>query len=194
GPAGKKGAQSDKAPDGFDSGLCWTFTWTAVMKKLLKVLHLLSSIGYIGALVAHLFLLGQLPEPAPDAVYVDTRQQIAQIADWVLLPSLALVLIGGLLSIAVHQPYIFMGWPWVKAVSGLVLFEGTLVGVVGPAGRLAELAREITDPELLLAASLPHMRHEWGAIWVMLAIAFFNIVLGVWRPVRLWPKARIGAS
>ena len=94
-----------------------------------------------------------------------------------LLPSLALVLVTGLLAIAATRGYHDAGWAWVKALLGLGLFEATLV-TVGANSRQAELAAAAADPNLL--ASLLHS--ERNTLLLLLGISVANVVLAVWRP------------
>ena len=48
------------------------------------------------------------------------------ISDWVLLPSLAVALVSGLVSMVVHRPFLDKGWVWIKAGLGILMFKGTL--------------------------------------------------------------------
>jgi hypothetical protein len=47
------------------------------------------------------------------------------------VPSLALVLISGLVSMIVHTPFQNAGWVWLKALLGFPLFVGTLITIDG---------------------------------------------------------------
>ncbi|MBL8950262.1 MAG: hypothetical protein JNK82_05775, partial [Myxococcaceae bacterium] len=94
------------------------------MRPTLKFLHELSSAGIIGALLTHLVLLSVAS--ATPVEYATLRRAIEVLTRWVLLPSLAVVLLSGLFAIAVHRPYHSTGWPWLKALTGIALFEGTL--------------------------------------------------------------------
>jgi uncharacterized membrane protein YgdD (TMEM256/DUF423 family) len=123
-----------------------------MMKPLLKFLHELGAIGVIGALGAYVILLLAAPAHAPTE-YAVVRQAIAAIANWMLLPSLAVVLISGLLAIAAHRPFMDARWVGVKALLGLSMFEGTLVAVAANARRGAELSAQAVanggDPTLM---------------------------------------------
>lgn len=69
-----------------------------------------------------------------------------------------------------------------KLLLGVSMFEGTLITVQGPAQKEAALSAQALageiDPSLLGQA----MQAEWNSVWVVLAIAIVNVVLGVWRP------------
>lgn len=152
-----------------------------MLKRVLKLLHVLSAAGVLGALSTHLILLLTAGNSSPIA-YAAVRAGIAAVSKWLLLPSLALVLITGLLAIAAHRPFIDARWVWVKALLGLSMFEGTLVAVQANARRGAELsAAALTGPGDPMAMQ-ELLRQEWGGLWIILTIAVANVVLGVWRP------------
>ena len=152
------------------------------MKRFLKFLHTLAAIGLTGALATYIILLGTAPEPSSLAEYAAVRQGIAAVGTWLLLPSLLVVLSSGLLSIAAHRPFLEARWAWVKALLGLAMFEGTLMGIQGP----AEHAVSITGKALagdIDPARVPDLLHdEWRTLWFILALAVANVALAIWRP------------
>ncbi len=152
-------------------------------RRTLKVLHEIAAIGVGGGLAACL-VIGATAQIAAPAEFAAARQAIAAIARYVLVPSLALVLVTGLLAIAATRAFHDAGWAWLKALLGLSVFEATLV-TVGASTRQAELAAAGADPSLL--ASLLHS--ERNTLWLLLTLAAVNVVLAVWRP-RLVPKVR----
>jgi hypothetical protein len=94
-----------------------------------------------------------------------------------------LVLISGLLAIAATRAYMDQGWPWLKALTTVAMFEGTLLTINASARKAAEisaLAASTGDanPELLA----PILRTEWIGLWTILALSFGNILVAVWRP------------
>jgi hypothetical protein len=104
------------------------------------------------------------------------------VAQWVLFPSLAIVLVSGLLSMAWTDAFHNQGWAWMKLALGVSVFEGTLIAIQGPAKREAARAAQALvgefDPALLgLTAG-----SEWKSTLVILGVAIANIVLAVWRP------------
>ena len=152
------------------------------MHKLLKFLHTFGAIGLMGAMASLLVLLAAVPPPSALAEYALLRGAMGAIATWIFLPSLGLTLIAGLLAIAVNRGFHNAGWAWVKAATGILVFESGFVGVLGPMQREAErsakaLAGQI-DPTTL-AASLGAERRT---LWILLAVAGANVVLGIWRP------------
>jgi hypothetical protein len=129
-----------------------------------------------------------VPGENPDA-FAAIRRGIHVLAEWVILPSLLLALVSGLLSIAVHRPFMNLGWPWLKALLGLAMFEGTLLAVQSNARRGAELATKALagDGDPVLLTELLH--HERNGVWTIVALSVVNILLGVWRPRLSWRVA-----
>ena len=158
-------------------------TGRAWWRRILKALHEIAAIGVGGGLAACL-VIGFTANAAVPAEFAAARQAIAAVARYVLVPSLAGVLITGLLAIAATRGYHDAGWAWVKALLGIGVFEATLV-TVGASTRQAELAQAAADPTLL--ASLLHS--ERNTLWLLLALSVANVVLAVWRP-RLTVKIR----
>jgi hypothetical protein len=104
------------------------------------------------------------------------------VATWVFFPSLALTLIAGLLAIALNRAYHSAGWAWAKLATGILIFEGGFVAVLGPLQDEADLATralggEVDPATLLLSASSVRT-----SLCVLLAVAAANVVLGIWRP------------
>jgi hypothetical protein len=160
------------------------------MRRLLKFLHEVAAVGVIGAFAASLLLAATAPANSLVA-YAAVRAGIAAIAKWLLVPSLALVLITGLLAIAVNRAFHNAGWAWFKALLGISMFEGTLLTVAATARRAAELSQAAVsghgDP-----AELARVLHtERGGTWVLMSVAVVNIVLAVWRPrLTRWATVR----
>ncbi len=152
------------------------------LRRTLKILHTLASCGMVGALAGALVLLNFAPQDTP-AAYVDMRQAVAALSDYVLLPSLATVIVSGLLAMAVHVPYLNKGWVLAKAALGIVVFKGGL-HVVGAHSAYADrlLGEVAAGAELPPEALMGALPYEAAALWGMLALAVVNIVLGVWRP------------
>lgn len=151
------------------------------MKQWLKFLHELAAVGVFGALAAHLVLIISAPDQSL-VEYAALRLGIAAIAKYLLLPSLLLVLVSGLLSMAAHRPFIEMRWVWVKAGLGIVMFEGTLGAVQSTATRAAELAARAVAGNADAALLADVLRHEWTGLWTIFALALANVALAVWRP------------
>jgi len=160
------------------------------MKKLLKVVHTLGAIGLTGAAAVHLLLLYTGPAPAPTPEFVTTRDALAIITGWVLLPSLVLVLISGLLAIAAHPPFGNFAWVWIKALLSLSIFQTTLMLVHGPVKDNAAAAAQAVAGELDPSVLADALQNEAGALWVVLVVCVMNIVLAIWRPRWKPPVAR----
>lgn len=80
------------------------------------------------------------PPPADLAAYAAVRNAMASIATWIFFPSLGLTLIAGLIALAASRVYKNAGWAWAKAVSGVLIFEAGLIGILGPMQREVERA------------------------------------------------------
>lgn len=150
-------------------------------QRLVKTLHEIGAVGVMGAFAACLVLVIKGPQQ-PLLAYAALRQSIAAITQWLLVPSLALVVVSGLLAIAVHRPFHNAGWAWVKALLGLSMFEGTLVTVSSSARQAAELAALAANGQGDPAQLAQVLRTERGGLWLLLALSLANIVLAVWRP------------
>lgn len=161
------------------------------MKRFLKFVHTVGAIGVLGALAAHLVLVAVAPGDSPSA-FAAVRAGIHAISRFILLPSLLLVLVSGLFAMALHRPFMDARWAWLKAFTGIAMFEGTLNAVQANAQRGAELAARALvgdgDPDAMAAL----LHHEWMGLWTIGAIALANVALGVWRP-RLRRKVERGA-
>jgi uncharacterized membrane protein len=151
-------------------------------RRLLKALHTLGAIGFMGGLAAILVLVANTAVE-PTASFAAVRNGIALINRWLLTPSLLIVLVSGLLAIAATNAYKDAGWAWMKALLGVVTFEGTLLTIVGSGRKAAEQAAAAVSgqPEAMTQVTAL-LRTEWGAVWLMLGLGFVNIVLAIWRP------------
>ncbi len=151
-------------------------------RRLLKALHMLGAIGFMGGLATCLVLVANTAAE-PSVTFASIRHGIALINKWLLTPSLLLVLVSGLLAIAASENYKNAGWAWMKALLGLVAFEGTLMTIVGNGRKAAEQAAAAVagQPEAMTHVTAA-LRTEWGALWLLLGLGLANIVLAVWRP------------
>lgn len=113
------------------------------------------------------------------------RNSVLLVSNWVIVPSLVITLFTGLVSMAVHEPFLDKGWVWIKAGLGLVMFQFVLTSIARHTNEGAELAEKIVagnaSPELLASAH----SSEWNILWLVIAISVANVVLGVWRPRRV---------
>jgi hypothetical protein len=105
-----------------------------------------------------------------------------EIATWILFPSLAVTLIAGMLAIAWNRAFHEAGWAWVKLATGVLIFEGGLVYVQGPINEEAERSASALAGHLAVAQLAGSYGAQQGSLWVLLAVATANVVLGVWRP------------
>ncbi|KQP09831.1 hypothetical protein ASF28_01220 [Methylobacterium sp. Leaf99] len=159
------------------------------MRRTLKFLHTMGAIGLMGAMACLVVMLSFTPPPAVLAGYALMRGAMGAVASWIFLPSLALTLLAGLLALA-QRAFHNAGWAWVKLATGVLMFEGGLVYVQGPMRQEADLSAAALaghgDPALLGQA----LEGEGGTLWLLLAVATVNVVLGIWRPRLIRPPAR----
>lgn len=158
------------------------------MRKTIKILHTIASAGLIGGLGCYMILLVAGPQTTL-SVYADLRQSIALISNSVILPSMALALVTGLISMIVHRPFRDKGWVWVKALLGILMFKGVLTVISAKADYAATVAHRIAVGDAPQDALESLLAMEWGTLIIVTVIAVANIVLGVWRP-KLSTKAR----
>lgn len=156
-------------------------------KRTLKFLHEVGTVGLMGGAAAQL-ILSYAAEGQPPVEYAAVRVGALLVSKWLLLPSLLLVLASGLFAMAAHRGFMNAPWAWIKAALTIVVLEGTLLGVQGPAVTAAEVSAEIASGDLSSAHLLPDIvGHERGGIAVILFLSIVNIWLAVWRP-RLGPR------
>lgn len=152
------------------------------MRRLMKFLHTIGAIGLMGAMACLLVLLAAAPPPAELSQYALIRGAMGAIATYIYLPALALTLIAGLLAMAVNRSFHNAPWALVKLATGILVFEWGFVGVIGPMQNEAEQAALALAGKADPATLATTLSAEAGSLWIMLAIATLNVVLGVWRP------------
>ena len=152
------------------------------MRRLLKFLHTMGAVGLMGAMACLLVLLSLAPPPASLSTYAVIREAMAAIASWIFLPSLAVTLIAGLLAVAANRGFHSAGWAWAKLASGILIFEAGLVNVQGPMQQEAERSAGAVAGQIDPATLAGSLAAERTTLWVLLAVATANIVLGIWRP------------
>ncbi len=155
-------------------------------RKLLKFLHTMSAIGIAGGLAAYMMILAAWPDVDTVEGYAALRSSLAFVANWLILPSMVIVLASGLLAMAAHYPFLNTGWVWLKAVSGILIFEATLTSVGGTAGEAATLAARAAGGEIDAARLDELVRDKWGAWWMLLALSTANVLIAIWRPRFRW--------
>jgi Predicted integral membrane protein (DUF2269) len=151
------------------------------MRKAMKFLHTLASCGLIGALLGYMIVLINAPQNTASS-YADVRHTISALCNYLLLPSLAVALVTGLLSMAVHRPFQEKRWAWVKALLGLSMFESTLAIIQAKANFAAKVSAEIAQGTATATELKTALASEWNSLGAILALSIANIVLGVWRP------------
>lgn len=152
------------------------------IRRLIKFLHTIGAIGLMGAMACLIVLLGFAPKPTSISEYALMSGAMSSIATWIFLPSLALTLIAGLLAIAVNRAYHSAGWAWAKLATGVLIFEWGFTAILGPVQQEAELSGRALTGDVDPATLATSLSAERNSLWVLLAVATANVVLGVWRP------------
>jgi hypothetical protein len=150
------------------------------LRRLFKFLHTIGAIGLMGAMACLLAIISFAP--ASLAGHAAVMGAMANIATWVFVPSLAVTLIAGLLSIAVTPGYQDAGWVWMKAATGILIFEGGFLYVAGPIQAAAKNSARLLVGQLDPALVARTLAAERNTLWMLFAVAAANVALGVWRP------------
>jgi hypothetical protein len=141
-----------------------------------KALHDIASIAFGGGLAACLVINLMANRMSP-ADFATSRQVFAAISQYILIPSVAVVVASGLIAMMATRGYQDAGWAWVKAVLGISLLVATF-RVVGASTASSELLAAAADPGAVDAL----LRAERGMLWLLIALCVVNVVLAVWRP------------
>ncbi|WP_375458177.1 hypothetical protein [uncultured Enterovirga sp.] len=152
------------------------------MRKLLKFLHTIGAIGLMGSMASLLVLLSVAPPPSSLASYALIRGAMGSIATWIFFPSLGLTLVAGLLAIGLNPGYHSAGWALAKLATGILIFESGFVGILGPMQEEAEQSAAALAGRVDPASLTGVLAAERNTLWVLLAVATVNVVLGIWRP------------
>lgn len=120
------------------------------MRLLLKFLHQLGVIGFMGALAAQLVLVLAAGDAATQLPW---RQAAAQVSGWLVMPALLLATVTGLLLMMVHPPFMAARWVWAKALLGMVvgallLLPGASLETVAFGASLLAVALAVWRPRL----------------------------------------------
>lgn len=152
------------------------------MRRTLKFAHTISAIGLAGGLAAYMLVIAATPEVTSLEAHASLRASLAVVAKWLILPSMLIVLVSGLLAMAVHYRFQEMPWVWIKALSGILIFEATLASVDAPAQQAAAATARAVAGEIDAATLKSLVRDEWVAWWILLALSAANVILAIWRP------------
>lgn len=158
------------------------------MRRTLKFLHSVGSIGFCGGLLGLLVLHAMLPDPDQLERFATLRGAMGAVSKWIVFPSMGLVVVSGLLAMAATPAFHNAGWVWAKLATGILVFEGSLIYILGPMERAAVQAR--TALEGVTAGSVAPdgaelsaaLGAEWGSFWVLFAVGILNVALAIWRP------------
>jgi len=151
-------------------------TGARLLRRAAKFLHEFASIGFGGGLAVCL-LINLTAERSVPGEFMAARHVYASIAQYIVIPSMVIVVASGLIALAATRGFMDSGWAWVKALLGLSVFEATLV-LVGSSRHETELALAASNSAVLDAL----LRSERNTLLLLIAVTVANVVLAVWRP------------
>lgn len=152
------------------------------LRRTVKFLHTVSGLGLVGGLAAYMLVLWAGPGMEELAAYAALRESLAVLARWLILPSMAGVVVSGLLAMMMNFAYMEAPWAWMKLLAGILVFEATLASVDGPARQAAKLSQQALAGDIDSAALAAGVYDGWLAWWVLLGLAVANVALATWRP------------
>ncbi len=153
-----------------------------LFRKTMKALHTLGAIGMAGGIAAMMLMMNAAPEPAASADYLAVRVAVYDVSRTLILPSMALVFLSGLLSMAAYFPFQNALWVWLKLGAGFLIFESMLATIDAPARKAVDAVNAAMAGDIASADLPTRIQDAWGAWWALLTLAALNVVLAVWRP------------
>lgn len=162
--------------------------WSIALRRFLKFLHELGSVGLLGTLAAHLILIVIARREAPAQALVLRRCMVA-LVEWAMVPSVLVVVFSGLIATFISRQLRNALWVWLKVGLGIPVAQVCLGPVRSGAREAAALMAQALaghpDPEALGEA----LYREWAGLWMVIVISLLNIALAVWRPRMVTAKS-----
>lgn len=151
------------------------------IRRLLKWLHNVSSLGLMGGLVAHIVLvLLARAAPLPQALVL--RRAIEALCDRLMYPAVLVMLLSGLLATVATRAFYNAGWVWLKVGLGIPVLEVSMSAIRRSAHEIAALTAQALagrpDAEGLSEA----LYREWAGLWMVIVLSVINVALAIWRP------------
>jgi hypothetical protein len=165
-------------------------------RRTVKFLHTITGLGLVGGLAAYMIVLWAGPPVTAISEYAAMRASLAAVSKWLIMPSMLGVIVSGLIAMALNFSYMEAPWAWLKLLSGVLVFEGSLGGIDGPAQAAALLSAQALAGEIDAATLAAGIKNEWIAFWTLLFLSAANIALATWRPKfkRRRPQNRSGSA
>ncbi|MEM6511904.1 MAG: hypothetical protein AAF660_02740 [Pseudomonadota bacterium] len=152
------------------------------MRKVMKFLHTTGSLGVAGGLAAFMLILHFGPPLGATAEYAHLREILDALSSYIILPSMALVMLSGVLAMAVHFPFQSATWVWIKLLTGFLILESMLATLDAPSRDAAAAARDAVVGNIKADELPAAVQDHWFAWWVLLSLALGNVGLAIWRP------------
>lgn len=151
------------------------------MKPLLKFVHLVSVIGFAGALAVSM-LLALTVDDSTGTSFAAGRRAISTIASAFTLPALVLLVVTGMLLMVRQPSYFEARWVRVKAVIGALVASIALLAVQPAITRMDGLAQIAVQGSPVLRPATVALRFEVIGSVVCLVLCLVAVALAVWRP------------
>ena len=151
------------------------------MNKLLKLLHLASVAGFLGAVVTAVLLSLLGPQTSAEE-QAFTRAAISLISSYVALPSLLLVLASGMMLVIRQPLYLPARWVWAKAAIGVMILPLALMLWAPAIERAAAFARSGAFGTPIIDGQQAAVRIERSAGGALILFSLTAMALATWRP------------
>jgi hypothetical protein len=152
-----------------------------VFSRLIKLVHYLALIGFVGGTAAAL-VLADFAGNAPPSLVPVLRLSILAVGESLMLPSLIVLVVSGMLLVVARPRLVRARWVWAKALLALAVVSIVLAVVQPAITRAAALAAEAS----LGAPASEALRQAFSAEQIggagSLLLALIAIVLAIWRP------------
>lgn len=161
------------------------------MQPLMKVVHLLSVIAFLGAVVVALVLAGVAPRSTAEAFAV-ARVDVYVACFYVACPALLLALTSGLLLMVNRAGLVHTRWVQAKALIGLALVLVALLAWLPAVNRIAAYAQGAAFGTPVLSAQPPDEQKEVVSGAALITLALAAVTIAVYRP--RWGRGSAGGA
>lgn len=157
------------------------------MQPLMKLVHLLSVIGFLGAAAVALVLAAGAPRTTAEAFAV-ARADVYVVCFYVACPALLLALTTGVVLMVNRAGLVHARWVQVKAGLGTAIAAVTLLAWLPAVNRIAAYAQSAAFGSPVLDAQRAGEHLELLAGATVLVLAVLAVTVAVYRP--RWGRGR----